>query len=263
MSALMGRSAEDPCAEAFAVYLKQYCGVSDPTWISGEAPDRTLRCNGREYAVEITCMLESIPLGDDTAQKRTSFEAFHKKIGKRIERKAKKAGILNGTYSICFTQSLINHKTLVKEAEIICLRFIESTKDLNVDEMSNVDIRSADFNLLWIVKHNTRRSAIAVAPPIIMFWDGDCLQEAKRLLKERINAKAATMSSDKRPKILLLWDSTILLDLDHFKCAAADMMPIPPFAAVYLVQGIERTIPIWSTVSEWEQAKDCITTGLS
>ncbi len=151
----------------------------------------------------------------------------------------------------------------MKIAEAFCLQFIESTRDLYVDELSNVDIRSADCNLLWIVKHNTRRSAIAVAPPIIMFWDGDCLQEAKRLLKERIGAKAATMSSDKRPKILLLWDSTILLDLDHFKRAAVDVMPILPFAAVYLVQGIERTLPIWSTVSEWEQARGCITMPLT
>jgi hypothetical protein len=260
MGALMGRAAEDPCAEAFAVYLKQYCGVSDPTWIPGEAPDRTLRCNGREYAVEITCLLESIPLGDDAAHKRTSSEAFHREIGKRIERKARQAGILNGTYSICFVQSLIDHRVLVNKAEAFCLQFIGSTKDMHVDELSNVDIRSADCELLWIVKHNTRRAAIAVAPPMIVCWDGDCLHEAKRLLKERIEVKAATMSSDKRPKILLLWDSTVLLDLDHFKRAAADVTPVPPFAAVYLVQGLERTIPIWSAVHEWEQARGCITT---
>jgi len=260
MGALMGRAAEDPCAEAFAIYLKQYCGVSDPTWIPGEAPDRTLRCNGREYAVEITCLLESIPLGDDAAHKRTSSEAFHRSIGKRIERKARQADILNGTYSICFAQSLINHRALVNKAEVFCLQFIERTKDMHVDELSNVDIRSADCELLWIVKHNTRRAAIAVAPPMIMFWDGDCLHEARRLLKERIEAKASTMSSDKRPKILLLWDSTVLLDLDHFKHAAADVTPVPPFAAVYLVQGLERTIPIWSEVREWKQARGCITT---
>jgi hypothetical protein len=252
MSAPVGRAAEEPCAEAFAVYLKQHCGVSNLAWIPGEAPDRTLRCNDREYAVEITCLLESIPLGDDVAHKRARFEAFHRDIGKRIERKAKQEGILDGTYSICFMQSVIDQGELVNKAEAFCLQFIESTKDLDVDELSNVDIRSADCELLWIVKHNTRRTGIDVAPPMIVSWDGDCLHEAKRLLKERIEAKAATMSSDKRSKILLLWDSTILLDLDHFKRAAADITPVPPFAAVYLVQGLERTIPIWSEVHEWE-----------
>lgn len=66
----------------------------------------------KSYAVEVTTLLESIPLGGEDPRPLPQSLDIHRRLVASVEREAIAAGILDGAYSVCFGVSIAGRTDL-------------------------------------------------------------------------------------------------------------------------------------------------------
>ena len=240
------------CTEAFELHLSKHCTVERIIWEGGdEPPDCYLLIGDQRYAVEITSLVASIPLEMKAGRPLPAVDALYDRFAKDLERQALNRGILNGAYSIFFARSIVGLQELEREASEFALEFV---RDTQCDELSNIRpfYSSASSRPLgWIIKHHRDYPRVCCARHPIVASDTALYHEALRILDDRVETKIRKLKKVLLPKVLLLLDATVLIDLEHFRASPVQSSWRESFCAAFLVRGNGEVVQLWSRVAEW------------
>jgi hypothetical protein len=248
----MGREAEEPAQELFEKYLIEDQEVVDSSRNRGETPDRILHCGKNSYAVEITSLIESIPIGDSQAHSLQMSKAVHTNIALKVEKVAKEKGILRGTYSLVFGRSLLNKPDLEEIATTFVLNYIGRTM---MDEKAPPEILPSPDSIrsvAFIVKHCSDGAKLNDANPTASGWEGDCRSEFQRIITDRVECKIEKLAACEFPIVLLLWAATSLISYKQLREVEISQSCQDSAAAAYLVSQDWGVFQLWSSISNWD-----------
>lgn len=252
MSRIMGKEAEEPAQKLFEKYLIDDQSVVDISWHSREAPDRILHCGINTYALEITTLIESIPIGESRAHSLQMSKAVHNNIARKIEKAAKEKGILRGTYSLVFGRSLLNKPDLEEMATAFVLYYIERTM---MDEKAPPETLPGSDSVrfvAFIVKHCSDGATLSDAHHPVSAWEGDCRSEAQRIITDRVESKIEKLTACEFPIVLLLWDATALISYEQLREVEISRSWQDSIAAAYLVSQDWGVFQLWSSIRDWD-----------
>ena len=252
MTRHVGKAAEEPAAAAFAQYLRRTHQAQGIGWKKGSDPPDLVMSHGESsVAVEVTSLIESVPLGGSSPRNLRESTALHHALVKAIEEEVLAAGILDGAYSVCFGYSVVGRRELEPVVREHVIRYVSETQAEEKAPPKSHAVPGSSRTLLWIVKHHTKYPRLAPAAPPQSAFGGECRAEAERLLAERISSKVTRFAGVSAPRVLLLWDATCLLDEEHFLGATHRAEWLESIEAAYLVRDADRVYELWSSIVEW------------
>ena len=131
---------------------------------------------------------------------------------KEIQRAAAEKGILRGEYIVHYWRSVLGNRRLATEINKAVLPFMEATMDEAEVLMVNLPHptrRRRPF--VSITKYSLRGEEVTCTPPPLSAWEGECTEEATRLLNDAIAKKARVLKAVQLPKVLVLADDAIFI----------------------------------------------------
>ena len=246
------REDEKFCTEAFGLHLKKLCAVDRLVWVRGdEPPDRYMVIGDERYAVEITRLVASIPLAMESSRPLLAVDAIYDRFARDLEKKALTQGILDGAYSIYFAKSIIGRLDLERDASASALDFIRDTQCDEVSDTYSFYSSASSRQLGWIVKHHRRYPRICCARHPVVASDAALCREALRILDERVETKIQKLKKVQLPKVLLLLDATLLMDIEHFLASPVQRSWQESFCAAFLIRGDSEVAQLRSRIAEW------------
>jgi len=248
----MGKEAEEPAQKLFEKYLIEEKGVKDLSWHRSETPDRILQCGINTYAVEITTLIESIPIGKSLAHSLQKSKAVHNNIARKIEKVAKEKCILRGTYSLVFGRSLLNKPNLEKITTDFVLNYFERTMMEEKAPPETLPSSDSVRSVAFIVKHCSDGAKLSYAHHPISAWQGDLSSEVQRIITERVESKIEKLTACEFPIVLLLWDATALIFFGQLREVEISRSWQDSIAAAYLVSKDWGVFQLWSLISDWD-----------
>jgi len=251
LNRIIGKEAEEPARKRFEKYLREDQGIVDLSWRCSEAPDRFLHCGINTYAVEITTLIESIPIGELRAHPLPMSEIVHNKIARKFENVAKEKSILHGTYSLAFGRSLLNKHELEKITISFVLDYIERTMMDEKAPMETLPSSNSVISVASIVKHSSDGAKLSDAHHPVSAREGDCRSEAQRIITDRVESKIEKLTACEFPIVLLLWDATILISYRQLREIEIPRSWQESIAAAYLVRQDCRVFQFWSSIRDW------------
>jgi len=206
---------EELCKNSFEKNLKDKFGFKNINWELGdEPPDYFLYLNNRKYAVEVTTIMESIELYDKKFPIATIYISLINLV-KEIKDESIKRGYLNGNYGIAFNKpitNLISHRQTIKENAI---DYIRTTKE---EESARPQyIFREERENISILKLSDKINNVGNIGPPRAKWHPKAKEEGFSLLKERIYTKTYKLKDIEMPKILLLLNHHLFLDLKDYE----------------------------------------------
>lgn len=217
----MDRRGEAMARDAFRQALRA-AGVGGMGWRRGaEPPDYYLRVGGASYAVEVTRVMERHAVGSlslPTHGVRASLE----ELARAVERAALRAKVLSGSYSMTLSP-VQNLRAMAPPLINGALRYIAETRFVS----------EAPRAILLVLREG-RKIAIRKVGPSPDRVDGVIFigsvkrahrvhQDLVRLLGESMAKKAARLSHVRLPRVLLLVDSYVYGELDHWRRAISEV----------------------------------------
>lgn len=213
----MDRNGEAMARDAFRQALR-VAGVVDMGWRRGaEPPDYYLRVGRTSYAVEVTRVMERHAVGSlslPTHGVRASLE----ELPRAVERAALRAGILSGSYGMTLAP-VPNLRAIAPQLIAGALRYLGATRFAS----------EAPRELLLGLREGRKIAIqkVACAPDRVggVMFIGPVKrahrvhQDLVRLLGESMAKKAARLARVRLPRVLLLVDSYVYGELDHWRCA--------------------------------------------
>lgn len=251
----IGREGEDPCVQLFRRYLEKRLDaenvVLEKVAMGEDPPDYFMLVQNRRYAVEITTLIASIPLKASTSRPLPEIHEIHTRLIKKIEKSAYDQGILDGAYSVCYGESIIDHPELECHVFDFVLDFMRSTRGIDRSDPMMLRSPASLHPLVWIVKHHRRYARLCCTPPVIVASEAEVNTAAQRILAERVAEKIRRLTGLTLPKILLLWDA-------FFPFGVAQFLPTPvqedweeSIDATFLVQHSGKVTELWSRIINW------------
>lgn len=242
--------------DAFQKILRK-AGIRDARWRRGrEPPDYYLRVANASYAVEVTRVMDTHEVGGVAMPTRT-VRASLEKLSTTVKQEAAKAGLLSGTYTMALApipQLRQVGPQLVKDA----LQYIEATRSLGMAprfvlaaaphgrSITIQKFAAAPDQVGAIILVGTPRRAHRVE------------QDLVRLIGDRVRRKRTLLSHLRLPRILLLVDSYVFGELEHWRHAAAqvdlaEFHTVARIADVGICQVLHSNNKVWcSSASEGE-----------
>ena len=235
----------------FAHYLAEQLGIREVGWEKGETPDRVMSLQDRQYAVEITTLIESIPLAADSKRPLSESHAIHARLVEGIEKTALCQGILDGACSVCFGVSVVGRPEFEPEVSRFVLDFLRKTSGIDRSEPETLPAPSSSRTLVWIVKHHKRYPRLCYAHPPIAAWGTEFDNEAQRIIEERVTEKIRKLANVELPKVLLFWDATSLIEPASLRAISVRKEWTDFIDAAFLVRYDGQVEELWSRILNW------------
>jgi len=213
------RPNEIRAKKGFAALLSQLTG-NGGVWQDGEdPPDFWLDWAGERFAVEVTEVMQRIPLGYGSLTERGAIEAIRRAVA-QLEKEILAEGILDGTYvmNACPIPDLRGQMPALKAD--IC-EYIASTKHISSAPSKQLlkgrrgqtwaisKVRSTGTDLHAGFSVGSVKSAIEASADL------------RYLIVERVEVKSTDYQNIPGKKVLLFVDSYLYADWEHWVDAAA------------------------------------------
>lgn len=105
----MKRGDEEICKTQFEAFLKRFFTVSQIIWKEvaqqDEPPDYYLLLDDTKFAVEVTTLMEKVPVGTSTSLPCGEIRNILHQFVREVESVAKTRGYLQGNYCVFFSNT--------------------------------------------------------------------------------------------------------------------------------------------------------------
>ena len=234
--------------DAFRVSLRA-AGVLDARWRRGrEPPDYYLRVGLASYAVEVTRIMEKHAVGGSshsTRGVRASLEQF----SQTVEREALRAGVLSGTY--CMTLAPVPNLRGIGPGLVAgAVEYIEATRVLATAPRV-VLLPLAQGRKIAIQKVAASPNHVGAVMLIGPVKRAHVVQDdLRRLIRESLERKRARLSRVRLPRVLLLIDSFVYGELEHWR-AAVTQLDLAGFHTVARIADTGLCQVLYSEADAW------------
>jgi len=194
-------------------------GVCDTHWRRGlEPPDFYLRVDRRSFAVEVTRVMEKHAVGGLSIPTH-GVRAALEKLAQDVQDEARRRGILSGSYGMNFAP-VADLRGLAPRLVADTLRYIEATQAVTAAPRTVLVSlpHGRSIAIQKVAASPDRVGSLMVIGPVKRAHVVQ--EELIRLLRETLDRKRASLSRVRLPRILLLVDSYLYGDLEHWRYAA-------------------------------------------
>ncbi len=245
------RPDEEFAQRAFAEFLSR-TGSEEVSWAPGdEPPDRYVTVDARRFAVEITQIMELVPLGTHSMPDHGVNE-FLRRFAVSLEDEAKERGVLKGTYAV-YLEPIPNfaaHREVLSEQ---VFHYLEATAR---DDSAQAATIGAFENhaMIHIEKFSSEGQHLHyMTGGADAKWPGQILHDLSTLIPSAVSLKAQRLSKFALPKILLLVDSYLYGKSEEWQ-AVINAIPQHPFHTIARVHNEHRCQILFSSDRRWYEA---------
>lgn len=248
----MKSANEDFCKSEFDDYLRKVAPVTAIQWQDvpqrKEPPDYYLSYDGIEYAVEVTTLMETIPVGMLSLPHAAVVQSLWGFVDE-VEETAKRGGYLHGMYVVGFLQPIENFSVVREQIQAALLAYIAATQGL--ERAPEEEVFRHGPQRCSIQKVGNSRDKIEKAGPTDIKWEGEAAIQICSLLEERLADKCHKLRNIPNPKILLLYDSYRFADESLYKDCVARLADLAHFHTVFIVRGNAGNFVLHSHDGVW------------
>jgi hypothetical protein len=240
---------EEFCRSEFAAFLRRTSDSVSAEWKDGdEPPDFYLSLNGEQYAVEVTTLLEQLPVGAGQLPVRAITATLWSFV-EEIERTARDSGYLHGTYIIHFSKAIDDLRNVRESIKQVLLAYIENTQDLS-DAPDQVAYEHGPQRCVIKKVHN-QADQIHKAGPVNFKWQGEAAEDICQLLQDRLSEKDRKLRGVFLPKILLLYDAYHFADQAMYRECLSNLPILGVFYAVFVARSNRDSFMLYTQNGSW------------
>lgn len=207
--------------DAFGASLRA-AGVLDARWRRGrEPPDYYLRVGPAAYAVEVTRIMDKHAVGG-FSHSTHGVRASLQQLSHTVEREAFRAGVLSGTYGMTLAP-VPNLRSVGPGLVAGALEYIEATRALAAaPRVVLLPLpQGRKIAIQKVADSPNRVGAVMLIGPVKR---AHVVQDdLRRLIRASLERKRARLSRVRLPRVLLLIDSFVYGDLEHWRAAVAQL----------------------------------------
>ena len=243
---------EESCRSEFDDFLRKASPSVVIRWHEvrqqDEPPDYYLSLDGIEYAVEVTSLMETLPVGTlllpYVAVTRSLWDFID-----QVEETAKREGYLHGAYAVGFLGPIEYFSMVKDQIRAALLNYIETTQGL--ESAPERVVFGYGGQRCSIQKIHNAGTKIVKAGPTNFKWEGEAAIQICSLLEERLADKCRKLRNISAPKILLLYDSYHFADKQMFKDCVTKLSDLASFHTVFVVRGSTNSFILHTLNSDW------------
>jgi hypothetical protein len=256
----MKRADEELCKMQFDAFLRRFFAPSEVSWIEvaqqDEPPDYYLLLGNARFAVEVTTLLEKVPVGSGSPLPPAVISKILRDFVEEVEATAKAEGCLHGDYLVTFPTPIDDLTDVRSEIQGRLLDHIRSTGSLDSSSLEIVFERTVlqqRRQQCGIQKVGNRLDRVVSGEPVWAKWEGDATVDLCGLLNKSLDTKVNKLRDITVPKILLLLDEYVFADQDMYERCVPRISSLGSFHTVFVVQGNKRGFVFCSQRSDWSQ----------
>lgn len=217
---MLARQDEQFAKEAFSRFLRRVNPSTPLLWEQGtQAPDFFLTAGGVRYAVEVTRVVGTAPVGGQRLSTR-AVQAPLLRFVNELQTEACKRGILQGTYEV-WLEPVPNLRQVARSARDRFLGYIARTKEqVSAPEDLVLELRGVKWS---IRKHHGQEDCLCLTMSDDSGgWEYEIRKEFTGLFQAAIKRKINTTAKLGEPKILLLVDDYHYADAQLWRNSLQD-----------------------------------------
>jgi hypothetical protein len=245
----MKSPTEEFCKSQFTAFLTSATSYSSVTWDDGdEPPDFYLTSDSVRYAVEVTALMESIPVGAITLPEQAIINALWGLVDD-VAATAQAQHWLTGSYIVAFLQPIVDFRSVRNQIEQELLTYIRNTQHL--DRAPEYLALDRGPQSVRIQKIHNQQDQIHKVGPSRGKSEGEAGLQICTLLGERLHDKDHKLRNIFLPKILLLYDSYRFATPAQCRDCVPNLSDRAGFHTIFIVRGTDDFIlhtmnPQWS-----------------
>lgn len=248
------RPEEEYCKMQFDTFLRKFFSSSDVKWedVQDVRPEYYLFVDKVRYAVEVTTLVEKIPVGGASPIEAAAvFKTLQDFVG-GVETAAKAEGNLRGKYVVYLTP-IDNFACVRDEIQKGLLEYIRDTRNLEAASWKVVfrKITLPHQQLCQIQKVGSKPDKVYVSVAGMPKTGTDIIRGLCSLLNERLDTKVKLLKKITEPKILLLLDEYVFSDPEDYKACLNQIPSLDSFHTVFVVQDSRDSFLLNSQHNDW------------
>jgi hypothetical protein len=240
---------EEFCKSEFHMFLKSSIDLSSITWSDGdEPPDYYVDLSGREFAVEVTTLMENFQV-DARSLSRIEIITSLWNMVDAVQEEAEAQNILRGTYTVSFSRPIENfgrHRLRIKR-EI--LEYVRSTQYL--ENAPEIEYLVDEIRMVSIHKNHDKSNKIVPLGPANAKWKSQAREEICQLINKCLSDKVHKLRNISLPKILLLRDAYHFADQEMHVDCTPQLALLPNFHTVFVIRNNEDGFVLHSEEANW------------
>jgi hypothetical protein len=250
------RADEEFCREQFNAFVGNFFDSSAIEWecVQHDPPDYRLILDGIRFAVEVTTLLERVPVGIASPLPRREITTYLKRFVKDIEATVMAEGSLQGKYLVGFATPIDNFAAVQDSIRDRLIEYIHRTSTLDAAPWETVFHRSVPRKMSQscaIQKVDNKRNQILLGPPGWAKWEDMAVADNCRLLDEILDAKADKLKDITDPWILLLLNRDIFADPHRLKECIPQLSALQSFHTLFVLQPGQQGFVLHSRNNDW------------
>lgn len=231
------RDDEEYCRQAFSEFISSMSPCYIQSWReieqSDEPPDYELNLDGKDYAIEVTTLMEKVRVGD-LRLPPAGIVRYLWRIVKNVEQQALDQGKLSGAYYVGFLHPIPDLHSVQDDLESFLLEYFEKTYEEERAEEAKLII---DYlHICTIAKVFNSKSYITIGGPIFMKWEGEFNLPICSILQETITDKNQKLRMIRKPIILLLLDMYSFAESSAIKECVPKIDGLDGFHSVFIAK---------------------------
>lgn len=245
---------EEFCKSEFSNFLSRIYNPTEYNWEDvpqkNEPPDYYLDLKGDRYAIEVTKLMEKVPVGTANPLPLTTVRDLLQRFVKdEIEAITINNVYLEGTYTIYFSQPIKNFTSIKNNLKTDLLDYIKNTK--KQENAPSKIIFSQGKQKCEITKIHNNGNKILMAGPFAVKWESETEIDMQNILMDRISEKRDKLKNITHPKILLLHNKYAFVSPQNYKDIFSLIYSLNDFHTIYITQKEEGGIILYSQNPNW------------
>jgi hypothetical protein len=256
----MKREDEEFCRMQFSAFLSKFFSPPEVSWTEvaqqDEPPDYYLCLKDIHFAVEVTTLLEKIPVGSSSLLPPSVISKFVRDFVEKVEIVARAKGCLRGCYLVVFPTPIESLSDVQDEIQRTLLDYFRRTYSLDTSPPEIVFERIAPqriFQRCEVLKLHNKHDRILPGGPFWTKWEGNAAIILCDLLRESINTKVSKLANIAVPRILLLLDEYMFADRETYEKCIPHISLLSSFHTVFVVKNDGGGFVIHSQNSHWSK----------
>ena len=207
-----------------------------------DPPDYCLTIGDRRFGVEVTTLMDRV-LVSGRQRPTAEITASLTRFVKDVKTTAGDTGVLHGAYAVA-VDPIDELSRFGPELKGRILEYVSRTQD--VDRAPRATLYSSGASRWWIEKFGSHKSYIGgIFHVSDAKWEGEMIEDTRRLLSERVSTKAKQLSLVLDPTALLLVDRYHFADDEEWAKAVPSSVD-PGICALVRVRDNGTCQCLWS-----------------